>query len=124
MWEMSVLIVAFYLVTAAVLLGAVIALSHLGLIRWRWWPGVIHGAIGATGLAILFFSIGGPPRGAEFGVQSFGLIAAVLATVGLFIGLSFAALNLLVKKRVAWLVGAHVTVAMAAYLFLLAYVVF
>ena len=118
------LLPAFYILTAAVLLGSVVALSHLGLIRWRWWPGIVHGALGATGLAILFFSLGGPARGVEFGVQSFGLIAAALASVGLFIGLSFAALNLFARKRVAWLVGAHVTVAMAAYLFLMAYVVF
>lgn len=124
MWGMRVLIVAFYLLTAAVLLGAFIALSYAGLIRWRWWPGVIHGALGATGLAILLFSLGGPPRGVEFGVQSFGLIAAALVVAGLLIGLGFAALNLFAKRRVTWLVGAHVTVAIAGYFFLMAYVVF
>ncbi|HEY8950565.1 MAG TPA: hypothetical protein VIM56_16900 [Rhizomicrobium sp.] len=118
------LLLAFYLITAAILLGTLIALSYLGLIRWRWWPGVVHGALGATGLGVLVFSLGGPPRGAEFGVQSFGAIAAYIGAAGLLIGLAIAALNLFAKTRVAWLVGAHVTVAITAYLFLMAYVVF
>jgi hypothetical protein len=118
------LLPAFYLLTAAVLIGSVVALSYLGLMRWRWWPGAIHGALGTAGLVILFFSLGGPPRGVEFGVQSFGVIAAALATAGLLIGLGFAALNVFAKKRVAWLVGAHVTIAIAGYFFLMAYVVF
>jgi hypothetical protein len=121
---LSVLVTSFCILTAAVLLGSFIALSYFGLIRWRWWPGAIHGALGAAGLAILFFSLGGPPRGVEFGVQSFGVIAAALATAGLLIGLGFAALNVFAKKRVAWLVGAHVTIAIAGYFFLMAYVVF
>jgi hypothetical protein len=124
MWGMRVLIVAFYLLTATVLIGSVVALSYFGLMRWRWWPGVIHGALGATGLAVLFFSLGGPPRGVEFGVQSFGVIAAALAAAGLLIGLVFAGLNLFARRRVTWLVGAHVTVAIAGWLFLMAYVVF
>jgi hypothetical protein len=118
------LLPAFYLLTATVLIGSVVALSYLGLMRWRWWPGAIHGALGAAGLAVLFFSLGGPPRGVEFGVQSFGIIAAALATAGLLIGLGFAALNLFARKRVTWLVGAHVTIAIAGYFFLMAYVVF
>jgi hypothetical protein len=121
---LSVLLFSFYLLTAAVLLGAFIALSYLGLIRWRWWPGAVHGALGATGLAVLFFSLGGPPRGVEFGVQSFGTIAAVIGAAGLLLGLIIAALNFFAKKRAAWLVGAHVTIAIAAWLFLMAYVVF
>lgn len=118
------LLSAFYLLTAAVLLGAFIALSYIGLIRWRWWPGAIHGTLGAAGLAVLFFSLGGPPRGVEFGVQSFGAIAAAIASAALLIGLVIAALHLFAKKRAGWLVGAHVTVAIAAWLFLMAYVVF
>ena len=118
------LLAAFYILTAAVLLGSFIALSYFGLIRWRWWPGVMHGVIGAAGLAVLFFSLGGAPRGVEFGVQSFGIIAAYIGAAGLLMGLIIAALNFFAKKRASWLVGAHVTVAVAAYLFLMAYVVF
>ncbi|MGN6147887.1 MAG: hypothetical protein ACTHPD_05050 [Rhizomicrobium sp.] len=118
------LLPAFYILTAAVLLGAFIALSYLGLIRWRWWPGLIHGVLGAAGLLLLFLSLGGPPRGVEFGVQSFGTIAAVTGTAGLLLGLIIAALNFFAKRRAGWLAGAHVTVAIAAWLFLMAYVVF
>jgi len=118
------LLPAFYLLSAAVLLGAFLALSYIGLTRWRWWPGVVHGTLGAAGLVVLFLSLGGPVRGAEFGVQSFGIIAAYIATAGLLLGLIIAALHLFAKRRVAWLVGAHVTVAITAYLFLMAYVVF
>ena len=116
------LTLSFYLLTAAVLLGAFVALSHIGLMRWRWWPGVIHGALGIAGLVLLFLSLGGPPRGMERGVQSFAAIAAWIALGGLLIALVYAALQVLAKKRVAWLVGAHVTVAITAYLFLMAYV--
>jgi hypothetical protein len=114
---------AFYLLTAAVLLGSVIALSHIGLIRWRWWPGVIHGALGIVGLGALFLSLGGPVRGVEHGVQSFATIAAWVATAGLVVGLGYTALQVFARKRVTWLIGAHVTIAATAYLFLMAYVV-
>ncbi|HSM96126.1 MAG TPA: hypothetical protein VLT91_08785 [Rhizomicrobium sp.] len=116
------LLTAFYFLTAAVLLGSFVALSHIGLMRWRWWPGVIHGALGIAGLTLLFFSLGGPPRGAEHGVQSFTTIAAWIAVAGLAVALVYAALQVFAKKRVAWLVGAHVTVAITAYLFLMAFV--
>jgi len=114
---------AFYLLTAAVLLGGFVALSHIGLIRWRWWPGVVHGVLGIAGLIALFFSLGGPLRGVEHGVQSFATIAAWIATAGLVAGLGYAALQVFARKRVTWLVGGHVTIAATAYLFLMAYVV-
>ena len=117
------LLPAFYLLTAAVVLGSVIALSHIGLIRWRWWPGAVHGVLGIAGLAALFLSLGGPPRGAEHGVQSFATIAAWIATAGLVVGLGYAALQVFAGRRVTWLVGGHVTIAATAYLFLMAYVV-
>ncbi|HEY2034473.1 MAG TPA: hypothetical protein VGH02_12380 [Rhizomicrobium sp.] len=118
------LLSAFCLFTAAVLLGAVLSLSYFGLMRPRWWLGVIHGVIGSAGLIALFFSLGGPVRGVEYGVQSFGTIAAYLAMAGLLIGLGFATLRFFAKRRVTWLIGAHVTVAITAYFFLLAYVAF
>lgn len=117
------LLPAFYLLTAAVLLGMYLSLFYLGILpRRSWIAGAIHGLLAAAGLALLFLSLGGPERGVEHGVQSFGAIAAAIASAALVIGLGFVALQLFAKKRVAWLIGAHATVALTAYLFLMAYI--
>src|SRR5512146_1925718 len=101
---------SLYILTAAVLLGRVLALFYLGILpRRSWMAGAIHALLAAAGFFILVLSLGGAARGAEYGVQSFGAIAAVIAAAALLIGLTFAALHIFAKKRVGWLVGAHVT---------------
>ena len=117
--------IAFYVLTAAILLGLYLSLYYLGFVERRsWFLSLLHGGLAAAGLAVLFASLGGAPRGVEYGVQSFGLIAACIALAAVFIALVFLALMMLAKTRVTWLIGLHVTVALTAYCFLLAYVVF
>lgn len=117
--------IAFYVLTAAVLLGFYLSLYYLGLIERRsWFLSLLHGGLAAAGLAILFASLGGAPRGVEYGVQSFGAIAAAMALAAVFVALIFLALWMFANKRVTWLIGLHATVALTAYCFLLAYVVF
>jgi|SRR5690348_6481454 len=116
---------SFYLLTAAVLIGLVLALFYVGLLpRRSWIAGGVHAALAATGLVLLILSLGGAARGADYGVQSFGAIAAVIATTALLIGLTFAGLQIFAKRRVNWLVGAHVTIGITAYFFLMAYLTF
>lgn len=118
------LLLSFWILTAAVLLGLAVSLSHLDLMRWRWWPGAVHGAFGVAGLAVLLFSLTGAPRGAEYGVESFGAIAGAVALAAMLVALLYLALLMLAKKHMAWLIGLHAVVALTAYSFLLAYIVF
>jgi len=119
------LLPAFYILTATVLLGLYLSLYYLGLVKRRsWFPSLLHCALAAVGVALLFASLGGAPRGAEFGVQSFGAIAGAVALAAMAVVLLYLALLMFFQKRVTWLVGLHIVVALTAYSFLLAYVVF
>ncbi|MGN6517139.1 MAG: hypothetical protein ACTHLR_15010 [Rhizomicrobium sp.] len=119
------LLPAFYILTAAVLIGLGLALFHLGILPWRsWMVGLIHALLALTGLVLLIAALGGPARGAEYGVQSFGLIATALGYIAFAIGLVVAGLQILAKKSVGWLIGAHVTLGIAAYFILMTYVAF
>jgi len=118
-----VLTLSFYLLTAAVLLGLVLALFYVGFLpRRSWIAGAVHGGLAAAGLIALVLSLGGPPRGVEYGVQSFGLIAAIVASIALLIGLGVVGLQFFRQRTVSGLVGLHVTVGLGAYFFLMAYV--
>lgn len=117
------LLPAFYVLTAAVLIGLALALFHLGMLPRRpWIAGLLHALLALTALILLIAALGGPARGAEYGVQSFGLIAAALGYIALAIGLVIAGLQILARKSVGWLIGAHVTVGIAAYFLLMTYV--
>jgi hypothetical protein len=116
---------AFYVLTATVLLGLYLSLHYLGLVARRsWLLSLAHGGLAAAGLGLLFASLGGAPRGEDYGVQSFGVIAACIALVAIFIALIFLAIWMLANKRMTWLIGLHATVALMAYCFLLAFMVF
>ena len=87
-------------------------------------PGLAHGLLGLTGLALLLLSLGGPPRGVRMGAGSFGLLAA-----GLF-GLAVlgAAAAYVARRRGSGLstlaLGLHATFAVAGLTLLAAYLSF
>jgi hypothetical protein len=115
-----ILTVSFYILSIVVVLGLSLSLFHLGLVRRRWRRvGVLHGLTGAVGLGVLLFALRGPPRGFAHGVQSFGEIAAILAAAGLAAGGIFFFFPR--AARGGWLIGAHATLGIAAFVFLSGY---
>ena len=117
------LLAAFTTMTVAVLLGLALALFYLGITPWRSWiVGALHGVVGATGLGLLAFALKGPVRGATHGVQSFGKFAAIGVAATLVIGLVFVLLPVASRRGTNVLIGAHATLGIAAYVFLLGYV--
>jgi hypothetical protein len=123
---MWLLPVSFGLMTAAVLLGSVLALLHLRPAgrtprRTPPWPfGALHGAIGASGFAALLAALQGPPRGVAFGVGPFGLFAAALLALALLAGL-FLLGALRLGRRASFLIAVHAGLAIAGFVILAAY---
>ena len=118
--RVTMLTIAFYFLSAAVVLGLTLSLFHLGLMRRRWWRvGIVHGVIGAIGLGVLLFALQGPARGFANGVEYFGTIAAVLAALALIAGGVFFFFPR--AARGGWLIGAHASFGIAAFVFLSGY---
>lgn len=117
------LTLALGIMSAAVLLGSALALRHLrGTTRPHWAVGALHGLLGLASVAILALALQGPPRGLQAGVGSFGMAAAVLAATAFAVGLILLVL-LRARGRIAGLATAvHATLAISAYVVLLAYV--
>jgi hypothetical protein len=113
---------AFMILSAAVAAGIVLALLHLRGSPPHWTLGALHGVAGAAALVALFLALRGPPRGVLTGVGAFGGIAAVLAAIALVMGLAVAALARLSHAAVKLLIAVHATLAITAYVLLLAYV--
>jgi hypothetical protein len=114
---------AVAIVSAAVVLGTVLALLHLrGIARPPWTIGAIHGVLGAIGLTTLVLGLRGPPRGVQAGVASFGLASAVLAVIALTMGLGILVIARQTGRGIGVAIGVHGTVAVAAYVLLIAYV--
>jgi hypothetical protein len=122
LWGIArMLLMAFYVLSAAVVMGLGLSLFYVGLIQWRSWiVAALHGVIAAAGLGILVFALRGPAHGFSHGVQSFGEIAAILAAATLVFGCIF--LFFPRVSRRGWLIGAHATLGIAAYVFLSGYV--
>jgi len=113
---------ALVILSAAVALGVALALVHLrGSLPSRPF-GALHGVVGAAGLGALLLALRGPPRGVLTGVASFGAIAAVLAAVALVVGLGIAALARRGRGGLGLVIAVHATLAITAYVLLLAYV--
>ena len=104
-------------------LGTVLAVvSQLGRPKARvWWPAAVHGAVGASGFALLGGALRGPPRGVRMGAGSFGLFAAYFFAGALALGLLMAAMRLRGKPSGILLVGTHATVAIIGLVLLVAY---
>ncbi|HTC11936.1 MAG TPA: hypothetical protein VK726_24490 [Acetobacteraceae bacterium] len=114
---------ALLLMTAVVAVGSVLALLHLrGNARPHGAVGALHGLFGLAALAALLLALQGPPRGLQSGVAPFGAAAAVLAAMALAIGL-LVLLLLRARRQIAGLaIAVHATLAISAYVVLLAYV--
>jgi hypothetical protein len=118
------LVAACYVLWAALTLGVVLGFFHLRGGRMpNWMVGAVHGSGGALGLGILAFALkSGVVRGAQFGVETFGKFAAILAAIALAAGIVFVLLPKASRRGTYWLLGAHATLGAAACIFLLAYV--
>lgn len=115
--------ITLVILSATVVLGIALALLHLrGLGKPPWMIGVLHGMFGAAGIAALLLALRGPPRGRLTGVASFGTIAAVVACVALVAGLGVVTLSRRSGRGIGLLIAVHATLAITAYVLLLAYV--
>ena len=113
----------FYILSAALLLGLTLSLFYLGIVRVRlWWLAAVHGTLGAAGFGALIFAWNGRAQDVARGVEGFGKLAAILAGVTLAIGVTILLLPTFGHRRPNWVIGAHATMGIAAYVFLLAYV--
>ncbi|MGH7093816.1 MAG: hypothetical protein ACREFB_09815, partial [Stellaceae bacterium] len=95
------MILALGIAALAALLGAVLVLPFLRgkATRRAPWPVVaVHGAIGATGLAVLLLALrrGLPPS--TTGTAGFGPAAALLLAIALLHGLAIAGASLLRRR--------------------------
>ncbi len=115
------LTLALTLLSAAVLFGTVLALPHLrGSARPHGAVGALHGLLGLAALAALFLSLQGSPRGLQTGVGPFGLVAAILAAAALTVGLLVLLLLRARHPAAGLAIAAHATLAISAYVVLLA----
>ncbi len=119
--ETHMLLAAFYILLAAVVLGMGASLFHLGLVpRRSWIVAALHGIVAVTGLGVLVFAlIKSPAHGFANGVQSFGEFAAILVAAALAFGCGF--LFFPQSARRSWIIGAHATLGIAAFVFLSGY---
>ena len=106
---MSLLMGAVGLLAAAVGFGVWLALPHLGDAARRpgWRAGIIHGSLGAAGLAVLLAGAGGSAPGAA----TFRLDAVVLLAGALAVGLGFALLRWRRGRAPGLLLALHVILA-------------
>jgi hypothetical protein len=117
------LTVALVILSATVVLGIALGLLYLrGGTRPPWMVGVLHGLFGTAGIATLILALRGPPRGLLNGVASFGAIAAVLACVALVAGLGVVTLARWSGCGVGLMIAVHGSLAITAYVLLIAYV--
>lgn len=115
--------IAFWVLSATVVLGTFLALMHIRSVRSPPWKiAAAHGVLGSLGIATLIVALSQDSNhGVEYGVSFFGRLAAALASLALFLGLA-----IIVRKRrsvngVGLIIGAHATFAITAYVLLLAY---
>jgi hypothetical protein len=113
---------AFFILSAAVVFGLVLALLHLRGSPPAWMVGALHGVIGVAGLGALLLALRGPPRGLQTGVASFGMVAAVLAAIALVVGLLIATFRQRLRGGIGLVIVVHGALAITAYVVLLAYV--
>ncbi len=109
------LLLSLCLLLAAGTIGGALA------VQWRPTVGVLHGLIGAAALVALILTLGGPPRGVDMGVGSFGRIAAWLLGTALLMGLGIVAVRLRTRRVPAFVIGIHATIAISGIVMLAAY---
>ena len=112
--------VAVWILSIAVIAGAVLALLHLratdSASRPPFAAGIAHGVLGATGLIILLLALQGPPRGIEAGAGSFGTVSAWLFAGALVTGIAIITL-----RQKAIVIAIHAGIAITGYVLLLAW---
>jgi hypothetical protein len=116
---------AFYLLAAAVVFGALLAVLHFvkagtGLPPWP--LAALHALLALGGFGLLLLALQGPPRGAGQGTASFGLIAAALFAMAALLGGGLLAARLRRRPPGTTLIGIHATLAVAGFVILTAYV--
>jgi hypothetical protein len=117
------LIAAVLLLTLAVTFGAGLGLWHLraaegGVTHPPASVGIIHGLIGAGGLAVLLMALRSSAHGVEAGAGSFGLIAAAFFAAALMTGLAILARR---RKNPVVTMAIHSGLAIVAYVMLMAW---
>jgi hypothetical protein len=118
------LIAAFVILAAAVLLGSWLAVLYLrtegGAPSWT--LAALHGSLAIAGLGCLALALRGPPRGLDQGMASFGLIAAVLMASAAVLGAGFLATRLRQRQPAGMAVAVHATLAVSGFVILAVYV--
>ena len=84
----------------------------------------LRGLAGAAGLVVLILALQGPARGAEYGVSAFGPAAAALVALALVMGLVVLILARRFRRTSGLVIAIHSTIAVTAFVLLLAYVSF
>ncbi len=113
--------VAVWVLTVAVVAGAILAAWHLKAAdgtsrRPPLAAGIAHGVVGIAGLVVLLFALQGPARGVAAGVGSFGI-----ASAGLFMGAVLTGIAFLLLKRSGFAIAVHAAIAITGYVLLLAW---
>ncbi len=118
------LLLSFLLLATTALLGTALATLHLradGARLPNWAFGAIHALLGLAGFAILFQTLGDPPRGAAVGVAGFGRLSAILLAMALLSGLLPLTSRLRRRRRSNFAIGIHATLAVSGVVILAAY---
>ncbi len=116
---------AFYLLTIAVVFGALLAVLHMrdASAAIPPWPlAALHALAALTGFGLLLVALQGPPRGLDQGTGSFGTIAAALFVVAAMFGGGLLAARLRGRRAGSTLIGIHAMLAVTGLVILMAYV--
>jgi len=121
----AMLLAAFVILGAAVLLGSVLAVLYLrtkGAVAPPWTLAALHGLLAITGLGGLALALPGPPRGLDQGMASFGMIAAALMASAAVLGAGFLATRLRQRRLGGTAVAVHAMLAVSGFVILTVYV--
>ena len=116
---------AFYCLSVAVALGALLAVLHFtkaGTALPPWPLAALHALLALGGFALLLLALQGPPHGVGQGTASFGVIAAALFVVTALFGGGLLAGRLRLRPPGTTLIGIHAMLAVAGFVILMAYV--
>jgi hypothetical protein len=114
---------ALALLSLAVLIGVAIGVRFLGDGRLPSRAiGAVHGLLGVSGLSALILAlVSGTGTDDRYGTASFGPAAAVVAALAALAGAGIALFGRRATRGIGFLVGTHASLAVTAYVLLLAY---
>ena len=119
------LVAAFVILSAAMLLGTVLAILHFrseGTVAPAWPFAGIHGLLAIGGFGCLLLALRGPPQGLATGTASFDIIAAVLIALAALVGGGILVTHLLKRQIPGMIIGIHATLAVSGFVFLATYI--